>query len=172
MDTASRVEMCERCRHLIGAGEQAHLDDGAIICDACARLPQADGPAEVSRLMPCPDCGRSISRAAGSCPTCGRPIVWVSVVPPKTAVDRVLSEIGSALLLFFWAAMTVIAAIAALVALVATLSIGSGGGTGIADITAILCYWQTAIFFMLMVGLREILWFLHKYRPPMPPPKS
>lgn len=26
-------------------------------------------------LVPCPDCGRSISRSATSCPSCGRPLV-------------------------------------------------------------------------------------------------
>lgn len=39
-------------------------------------------------LIPCPDCGRMVSRAAASCPDCGRPFAWAPRVPAKVKPTR------------------------------------------------------------------------------------
>jgi predicted amidophosphoribosyltransferase len=37
-------------------------------------------PASTQNLIPCPDCGRQVSKLAASCPSCGRPMAIE--VPP------------------------------------------------------------------------------------------
>lgn len=48
-----------------------------------------------ARLIPCPDCGHSVSRSATSCPSCGRPLA----APPRTREGPLLQTLNAGCML-------------------------------------------------------------------------